>query len=172
MSKLFKPFKILPKIKVQVFTWLILIPLFGQLGIIVTLIKNPKVSFVENIVSGNFYTFSIALLASSILTLAIQLMNDSEPTFKTFRVVSIIVAFFLVVFMVINFVLLSSYSIGGAFLQIFLYVISLITSIYFLCVEYIQKDYSNYKDLDDAAINSLFYKTKNTPNSDGRGIDV
>jgi uncharacterized membrane protein YhaH (DUF805 family) len=152
--------------------WLVLIPIFGQLGIIATIIKNPIDSFIENITAGNFYTFSIALLASSILTLAIQLMNDSDSTFKTFKVGSIVFAFLIIVIMVIKFVLLDSFSIKEVIIQIILYCISLIMSVYFLCVEYIQKDYSNYKDLDDAAINSLFHKTKNTPDSDGRGIEV
>jgi uncharacterized membrane protein YhaH (DUF805 family) len=152
--------------------WLVLIPFFGQLGIIATMFKNFKDSSIENITAGNFYTFSIALLASSILTLAIQLMNDSDSTFKAVKVGSIIIAFLIIVIMVIKFVTLGHFSLSEAFLQLLLYVISLILSIYFLCVEYIQKDYDNYKDLDDAAINSLFHKTKNTPSSDGRGIKV
>ncbi|MFK8794734.1 hypothetical protein [Planococcus plakortidis] len=177
MKKLFKPFKIIPKIQGQMLVWLVLIPIFGQLGIISTIIKNPKIASVENITSGNFYTFSIALLASSVLTLAIQLMNDydsdSDSSFNTFKIGSIIVAFLIIVIMVIGFSTLESFSIWGTIVQLFLYFCSIIMSVYFLCVEYIQKDEDdNYKDLADAAINSLFHKTKKTPDSDGRGIDV
>lgn len=152
--------------------WGILIPIFGQLGIIATLINEPKNSFIENINSGNFYTFSIALLASSILTLAIQLMNDSQSVFKTFKIGSIIMAFLIIVIMVIKFVLLDTISFGEGVFQIILYIFSLILSVYFLCVEYIVNDYENYKDLDDAAINSLFHKTREDPDTDGRGINL
>lgn len=157
--------------------WLILIPIFGQLGIIITILKNPKIAFIENITSGNFYTFSIALLASSVLTLAIQLMNDygtdSNSSFKTFKIGSIIVTFLIIVIMVIGFSTLEDFSIWGTIVQLFFYICSIIMSVYFLCVEYIQKDDGdNFKELADQSLNSLYHKTQKTPDSDKRGIDV
>ncbi|MCU5103631.1 hypothetical protein OCA20_26620 [Bacillus cereus] len=173
MKTIFKPLTLIPKIKGLALIWLIFILIFGQAGILATLIIDPLNFFKDNLKSGNFYTFSIALLASSVLVFAIEWMNSEDVKFKTLKVVAIAISFLLISVMMIAFSHgTQSLSIFNIALQICLYILSLFLSIYFLCLEYIHLDYSNYKDLDDKSVNTLLNRTKENIESDDRGVKL
>lgn len=173
LKKIFKPLTLIPKIKGLLLIWIIFIIIFGQAGIWATFFTKSNEFFTLNLGSGNFYTFSIALLASSILTFAIEWMNTEEVKFKMLKVISISISFLLITIMVINFsVLPSQLNKLQVLLQIGLYLFSLFISIYFLCLEYLDKDYDNYMDLDDIAINKLFNKVQAPIESDDRGVKL
>ncbi|MFC7678917.1 hypothetical protein [Paenibacillus sp. GCM10028914] len=171
--KIFKPFNIIPKIKGLLIIWTIFIIIFGQLGIWAILISDSSRFFTANIVTGNFYTFSIALLASSVLTFAIELMNFEEIKFKMLKIISLSISFLLVSIMMLLFISLpENPSFAQIFFQIFLYLISLISSIYFLCLQHLHIDYDNYTELDDKSINTLLYRASQNVETDGRGAKL
>lgn len=172
-KKIFKPLTLIPKIKGLLLLWIIFILLFGQAGILATIFTETSNFFKVNLQSGNFYTFAIALLASSVLTFAIEWMNEPKVKFRTFKVASIAISFLLITIMMINFTIIKGeLSYLQISTQILTYLISLFFSIYCLCLQYLHIDYDNYKDLDDKAVNELFIKVQSPIDSDDRGIEL
>src|SRR5258708_36034965 len=98
VGKPFKPFQIIPSIKPVFFIYLVTGITVGQIGILFSLCKNItgiNEALTNNLMSGNLYTFSIALLASSITPLLIEFMTDDDVKFKVYKVISIVLIVFL-----------------------------------------------------------------------------
>ncbi|MGE6370831.1 hypothetical protein ACQKDB_17105 [Planococcus kocurii] len=176
-KKVLKPITIIPTIRGDIFIWIVLIFIFGQFGIIASVFskfENIKIEFIRNIEAGNFYTFSIALLASAILPFAKGFVDSNEVKFKQYKMFSILAAFLLILIMSFKFTALSGQEITALerYFQIFLYTVSLFVSLYFLCVDNLEKDYSNFKDLDDTATKELKEKSSNKSGTDERGVKI
>ncbi|MGG0847096.1 hypothetical protein [Peribacillus simplex] len=178
IKKMFKPLTVIPKIKSHFFIWIVLILFFGQLGIIASVFADVGTivsALHKNFSDGNFYTFSIALLAAGILPFAQEyLYKEEKIRFRGFKMSSMIFGFLLIVIMVIKFTVLPTTSspIAEIIIQSTLYAISLFISVYFLCLENLERDYESFKDIDDKATKLLQKKTSKSIGVDDRGVQL
>lgn len=179
-----KPFKIIPVIKPVFFIYLVTGIVVGQIGILFTLVKDYRLfvnSLVTNLSSGNFYTFSIALLASSIAPLFIEYISEEEIKFKIYKIISLVcVIFFLMLPMTYFFSSLNTIKdsfTGNPIVeqldiaQLTFYSFSIILSIYIFCITYLKYDPESYSELDDSNVMKLKLSVKNT-NSDSKGNKI
>ena len=178
LNKLMNPFTIIPRIKGKFFIWFILVFSFGQLGIIATIISdlnNLIPAILKNFSDGNFYTFSIALLAAGILPFALEYLSSDEIRFRTLKMPTIIGSFLLITIMGIKFVSYSSLNLSWVsydlYFQLILYFLSLAVSIYLLCIENMG-DFDVYDHLDDKNIKKLQNKVPEEQETDDRGVKL
>ena len=100
-----KPFLTINDHKLIFFLWFIFTVFAGQIGVISNLIIryiNGKNSFQEVIYSestnGSFYIYSIALLASTLGPLFVNLIEKPQTKFKGIKVITIVLAIFTLLF--------------------------------------------------------------------------
>ncbi|MCK1969291.1 hypothetical protein MT962_003150 [Franconibacter sp. IITDAS19] len=104
LKNIYYPFIVLQFNKREFFVWFLFTIFCGQLGIIINVIiryyyKSISISdslYIEG-VAGSFYTYSIALIASSLGPMFIPFFS-SKIEFKTLKVISIILMFMLLLF--------------------------------------------------------------------------
>lgn len=182
--RLLKPFNIIYQIKPKFLIFLVINIFIGQLGIIMTFFvysyaQIPMTQFfVTNLISNNFYIFSIALLASSIAPFITDIIYQEKVDFKVFKAMITLVAAVVLVLMIILSSLnsydliktkqMSDYNTNLVFLQLIFYAVSIFLSIYFLCVSNLSIDPKAYSDFED----SKLLEIKNTAievKNDNRG---
>jgi len=145
-----KPFEVIRENKTEFFVWSIFTLFAGQLGIITNLIIRvfgTQVGFKESLyldaIAGNFYLYSIAIIASMLGSVFTTFLNAKETSFRHIRIIA---SSFLVLFLVFNAIVYSatqlrdSVKIESSFyytfdwLQLGFYVISMILSVYCFCL--------------------------------------
>lgn len=100
-------------------------------------------------------------------------MESKDINFLTLKMGSIVGILILIVIMAIfytlTFVQNSTEKID--YVQILLYVLSLIAVIYLFCITHLNLDYSNYMELEDQKLDSL-KESANSAYDDGRGNEL
>lgn len=184
-GKVFKPFRIIPEIKPVFFIYVVTGITVGQIGILFSLVKDIHAfneALFNNLSSGNFYTYSIALLASSLAPLLIEYIAEDDVKFKVYKVISmVLIIFFLMLPMTFFFSSLSLTPIEVSqmdvtrrsvdLVQILFYIFSIILSIYVFCVSYLKYDPESYTDLDDSNVLKLKLSASKT-STDSKGNKV
>lgn len=173
LFQIFKPFKIIPKITPIFVIYLTTNIMAGQLGIIISFLiysLRYQLSINQilaiNMSSSSLYTFSIALLASSMAPVFIEYLFPAEVKFKVYKITSIVIMIF---FLMLPITILSSFNfydlakieqVSNAgtkidYIQLIFYLLSIILSIYLFCVNYLIYDFDSYSDLDDSNVFKL-----------------
>jgi hypothetical protein len=160
------PFTVAFKHKMDLFIWLLFVILGGQLGTLINLVNRCKFhgwtlqqSLLADSDSGNFYTFSLVLMASILGSLFIRF---AHPDARPYRMITIPVTTILIFLVVFNAVCYSFAMQGYAeefktvpnvdimtdFCQLAFFVLSIVFAVINFGVE--RLDYhSSYKDMDD-----------------------
>jgi len=183
LPKILRPICILQKIKAIFWVWFLFVIIVGQFGIIASIAYHFKnygfcgilTSLIKNLNSGNFYTFSIALLASSLGAIFIDYLLNKNIKFKEYKVVVSAFVFLVIIFMGLFYSFLFTHeSIALNFidntvsqkkvdmpqmnfdiLQFSFFIMSVLLSIYIFCLGYLHLDYDSFKELDDSIMDSL-----------------
>jgi hypothetical protein len=176
--KFLRPFSILKDYPSIFWPWFILCIVFGQLGILCSILLSwvsgsLRAGIDSNLISGNFHTFAISLLGASFFPLFRRLVMREKIDFIDIRVVSHVLALFLFVAMVI--LVAHSGTNTSAhranLLQVGLYFSGMVVAVYLFCLDYLSIDYESYKELDDSILKSLLDKA-HSQGSDGRGVKL
>lgn len=168
-----KPFTIIPKIKSIFFIWFIFAVIFSNLGVILSIFCNSSI-WTDHLNMGNLYLIAIAINASSISLMFIDIILDQSLKFKEYKIVScaLIILFMSVMAYMFSSVIKNRVNTPNIdYKQIILYVLSISLSIYVFCINYLYLDYDNYKDLEDSILQNILAKSGNT-NNDGRGVSL
>jgi MFS family permease len=172
-----KPVKIIPQIW-SLFGIYILIGIgVGQLGILysfLTCVTHKDVKFINilnnNLSAGNFYTFSISLIASAVVPFLIEYLGSETIRFKHYKVITSILMFVVLILPMSFFFsdIVNSMSTiqpedacsiatpkVSDKLQIFFYVATIAMCTYAFCVSYLHLDYESYAEIDNAKLAKL-----------------
>lgn len=150
------------------FLWFVFTIFIGQIGIFINLILRTRsganITITESLfldsTAGSFYTFSIALLASSLSPIFINFIESHPPKFKSIKVITIVVAFLAIFFAGIfyssSFDLTEYVNIAKENLildgwQLFFLILSIFISIYAYSTIRMEYNYPKYEHLDDDA---------------------
>ena len=144
--------------------WFIFTVFAGQIGVISNLIIryiNGKSTFEEVIyfesVNGSFYIYSIALLATTIGPLFVNLIEKPQTKFKEIKVITIVIAIFTLLFASVfytstqpNMVNISTQNLSFSIdkWQLGFFLSSIILSVYAYSVLRLEYNPEQYKDLD------------------------
>lgn len=145
-----KPFEVISENKTEFFIWSLFTLFAGQLGIITNLIIRvfgTQVGFKESLyldaLAGNFYLYSIAIIASMLGSVFTTFLNAKETSFRHIRIIASSV---LVLFLVFNAIVYSATQLRNSvkietnfyytfdWLQLGFYVISMMFSVYCFCL--------------------------------------
>ena len=159
-----KPFLTIKEHKLIFFLWFIFTVFAGQIGVISNLIIryiNGKSTFEEVIyfesVNGSFYIYSIALLATTIGPLFVNLIEKPQTKFKEIKVITIVIAIFTLLFASVfytstqpNMVNVSTQNLSFSIdkWQLGFFLSSIILSVYAYSVLRLEYNPEQYKDLD------------------------
>jgi hypothetical protein len=166
VKRLLEPCLAIGENKKIFFLWFIFTILIGQIGVIINLILRTRgdvsISAKESIFldssAGSFYTFSIALLASSLSPIFINFIESNPPKFKSIKIITIVIAFLTIFFAGIfysssfdlsDYVNLTKKSISLDGWQLFFLLTSIIISIYAYSILRMEYNYPKYEHLDD-----------------------
>ncbi|TCB67133.1 hypothetical protein [Acinetobacter sp. ANC 4178] len=160
-SKILKPFEVINDNKTEFFIWALFTLFAGQLGIITNLLirvlgtdKDFQESLYLDAQAGNFYLYSIAIIASMLGNVFTTFLSSKEASFRYIRIIASSV---LVLFLLLNAIVYSAtqlgdpIDIGVAFyysfdwLQLAFYIASMIFSIYCFCL--VKLNLPKFKDL-------------------------
>ncbi|SDD32210.1 hypothetical protein [Williamwhitmania taraxaci] len=148
--------------------WFLFTIVTGQIGIIANMIIRHytySTSISESIFvdsqNGSFYTFSIALVASLLGPLFINLLNSSKFSFKTLKIYTIIFSIFFLFFAGIVYAVIQSKNgfenknlvLKIDWTQLLMYILALIIVIYGYCIIRLENDPLKYKFIDDPLFN-------------------
>lgn len=186
MFQFLKPLKIIPQIKPYFLIFIATNILAGQLGIIISFFiysLKYNLSIIQilaiNLGSSNLYTFSIAILASSIAPFFIEYLSQDNVKFKAYKIMSVVIMIFLLMIPMTFLSSINSYGfmkleqssnfeINIDYWQLIFYIASIILCIYVFCVNYLIYDFESYSDLDDSNVNML-KKIVSKAKKDSRG---
>lgn len=162
------PFKVLKARRLETFLWVVFVLVMGQLGTIISWIHRTifegwgaLVAFIPETESGNFYTFSIVLMASLLGPTFIRLVNKNKPEFRSITIVfTTILIFFLILGAVffcfssikhpyLEYKSMQNSSIDVDWAQLFFFVISIIFAIYSFGIPFLADDEELKKQLDE-----------------------
>lgn len=166
LKEIFEPLEIILDEKSLFSVWFAFTVFAGQLGIISNIIlksnsKNYDVihSILQDSQSGNFYTYSIALFASTLGLLFVNFIEKNPTRFKTFKIYLLILTIFCLFFTGIYYSSLTLKSIANFKLklnninidwpQLIFLILSIIFAVYTFCITRLDLNYSKYKHLDD-----------------------
>jgi DMSO reductase anchor subunit len=167
---LFHPFKIIRENISEFFIWILFTVIAGQFGILANLIVRSYTSdititqsLLEDSLNGSFYTFSIALVASMLGPIFIEIIKSKTLTFRTLKTFTIIVSvFYLFIAGVIYASVQSNNSVsqlatdlGIDYSQIVVYVIALLFAIYGYCVLRLERRGKDFSHISDGAFNEV-----------------
>lgn len=198
MIKLYKllrdPFQVVSQNKTEFAIWFIFTIIAGQLGIIANIIirfYSQRASIQESIlidsINGSFYTFSIALVASILGPLFINLVNSKKLQFKTIKILTIIFSVFFLFFSGIVYAVIqsqtlnntSSYKISIDITQLTVYLLSIIFVTYSFCILRLEQSPNEFSNLDDPLFSDEDNKKVNEVidggkdlNDDGEGVKL
>jgi hypothetical protein len=162
LTRLVKPLAVIPDAQAAFWIFLSITIVVGQAGILfalLTSLTNPQITFKgilsENLTSGNFYTFSISLIASSITPFLIEYLDKKQIHFRSIKIIGSLIA---VVFLLLPMTGLFARLIGPSqatmsgiqvdWLQLIFYALSVLACIYLYCVWLLEYDYQSYVELD------------------------
>ncbi len=191
-KQIFQPFTVISDYKLVFFLWFAFTIISGQLGIIINTVVRyytNDITFFQSIAidssNGNFYTYSIALLASVLGPLFINLIETEPNKFKSIKITTITVSIFLLFFSGIFYSLSAtvnkiSFDISQSNFkidkpQLFFYLFAIIIATYTFSLVKLDLNYDkfkglddNYKQEDDENVESLISKSKSV-NTDNKG---
>ncbi|UMY64510.1 MULTISPECIES: hypothetical protein [unclassified Flavobacterium] len=165
-KKLVEPLDTITSEKKFFLIWFIFTILAGQLGFITNIIlKNSykQISIIESLFqeskSGNFYVYSIALFASTLGLLFINIIERNPTNFKAFKVFLLILTIFSLFFAGIYYSSATLKTLENShesldpvvidWPQLFFLLLSIIFGIYTYCITRMDLNYERYKHLDD-----------------------
>lgn len=104
IKALFGPIYICKYHKVELFLWIMFVIVAGQLGTIINVIQRVMFdgwsinsAIVPDSISGNFYTFSLVLLASLLGPLFIDFIKDEKPHYRKIGMVFVTILIFAII---------------------------------------------------------------------------
>lgn len=160
-----KPLEVISENKLIFFIWFLFTVLAGQIGVLsnfIIRVINGNLSFSQSLfldsVNGSFYTYSIALLASILGPLFVNLIENHPTKFKSIKILTIIVSIFTLFFAGVfyssssnetNFETLRKLTLGIDWWQLIFLIFSIIIAVYSFSVIRLENNYDKYRDLDD-----------------------
>lgn len=188
-----KPFKIIRQIFPVFIIFLISNFIIGQIGILASIglgasetSMSMRELFVINLNAGNLYTFSIALVATSINQYFIDFLIEDEVLFKKYKILLTAISVVIIVFMAIFYSAHQLHSLEESikttnetkptkividYLQLIFYLTSILISTYMFCVNFLMLDPESYIELDDQNILKL-KKSSKTVTKDSQGTNI
>lgn len=162
LTRLLKPLTIIPQVQSGFWIFVLITIVIGQLGILCGLLFTMKTStltfrglLADNLCLGNFYTFSISLIASSFTPFLIEYIDKKEIRFKHMKVTA---SLFAGVVLLIPMTVLFSQLVNPTqpitsagtldWIQLLFYILSIFACIYLFCLSLLHFDYESYADLD------------------------
>lgn len=184
--KVFQPFTVIYDCKTEFFIWALFTLFAGQLGIITNLIirifgteQGVRESLYLDAQAGNFYLYSIAIIASMLGNVFTTFLSAKEASFRYIRIIACSV---LVLFLVINAIVYSATqlkiqsNIQANFyycfdwVQLIFYIASMVFSIYCFCLIklYLPKfkalSYNDYGSRETQEVDKLAKMASQTSN--------
>ncbi|WP_167343166.1 hypothetical protein [Nonlabens sp. SY33080] len=160
-----KPFEVISENKLIFLTWFLFTVLAGQIGVIsnfIIRVINGDLSFSQSLfldsINGSFYTYSIALLASVLGPLFVNLIENHPTKFKSIKILTIIVSIFTLFFAGVfyssspnnlNIENFKNLTYNIDWWQFTFLLLSIIISVYSFSVIRLEYNYDKYKELDD-----------------------
>ncbi len=180
-----KPFEIIPQIWSLFGIYLLIGVVVAQSGILFSLllcVKHSEANFtdllISNLTAGNFYTFSISLIASAIVPFLIEYLSASDIKFKHFKILTSLVMVVALLFpMTFFYSDIVSHTVPQPccgvvnkidWLQLTFYIASIFFCTYAFCITYLHLDYDSYAELDNANLIRLKKSVDAAPNKDSR----
>lgn len=136
--------------KVEFFLWVMFVLVAGQLGTIINIIQrvvfdgwNIQSAIIPDSISGNFYTFSLVLLASLLGPLFIEFIKEEEPHYRKIGVIFVTILIFTIILCAvfysfathdiinIDYANIKQTDVKPDFPQLFFYIIALLFSWYY-----------------------------------------
>jgi DMSO reductase anchor subunit len=170
LEHLFHPYKIIKENVSEFFIWILFTVIAGQFGILANLIVRSYTSDVtitqsllEDSLNGSFYTFSIALVASMLGPIFIEIIKSKTLTFRTLKTFTIIASvFYLFIAGVIYASVQSTNSVSQPetnldidYSQLTIYLIALIFATYGYCVLRLERRGRDFSHIGDGAFNEI-----------------
>jgi hypothetical protein len=174
---MFRPFRIVPRIKYPFLIFLSLVFAIGHLGIIAAyLVQREKVNLDDYLLdclkNGVLYNMGISFLATAIHPVIVEFLETRENRFRGLKLSVSVISFVVLVF----YVLLFATSLGktdalSVFLQVLSYLTSLFLTIYLFLTYYLDQDYDTFADMDDERRDALAVAGSRSE-TDSRGVRV
>ena len=169
MIKILQPFSVLGKKKALTAGWIICVIIFGQAGIVISLlVQGIKEGAVTNWVLGNYYTFAIALLGSGLFDFFKEYYCEKDIRFRSLKLVTVLLAVLLMLVMA-SMVAVQQIS---SMKQLWLYLLSVILGLYTFSIGLLKDDYDDYQHLDDQRTKDLGKRAERAPAQDDRGVSL
>lgn len=150
IKSILNPFFICFYHKVEFFLWFMFVIVAGQLGTIINIIQrvvfdgwNIQSAIVPDSISGNFYTFSLVLLASLLGPLFIEFIKEEKPHYRRIGVIFVTILIFAIILCAvfysftthdisnIDYTNLKLTDVKPDFPQLFFYIIAILCSWYY-----------------------------------------
>lgn len=161
-TRLVKPVGIIPQVQGPFWIFILITIMIGQAGILFSLLStlgDSEVAFHDllssNLIAGNFYTFSISLIASSICPFLVEYLGTKDIRFRHIKVITSLFAIVtLLLPMTCLYVRMANSDPVSVKIntldwkQLSFYGISIAACIYLFCVSQLHYDYDSYADLD------------------------
>ena len=172
-----KPFKIIGQIFPVFIIFLISNFIIGQIGILASIGLGAsetslsfKQLFIINLNAGNFYTFSIALIATSINQYFLDFLVEEEILYMKYKILLTVISVAIIIFMSLFYSVHQLHSLENSLpkittvkppilvvdnMQFIFYLVSILISTYMFCVNFLKLDPESYIELDDKNILKL-----------------
>lgn len=158
-----KPWSIIRKKPMSFFLFCLFTVFAGQIGMVINIIvrlSSGKFSLIESIyldsLSGSFYTFSIAIIASALGPLFVNFVEKSPTEFRSIKVTSISITIFILFFTGIfyststaNSETLNVQIIGIDWPQLILFLLAIVISLYSFNLLELENFKEEYRDIND-----------------------
>jgi len=166
IKQVIEPLGVIKLEKKLFYIWLIFTVFAGQIGIITNVILRGKFNnntILESIIidslNGNFYTYSIALFASTLGLLFVNFIERNPTKFKSFKVFLLIITIFSLFFTGIYYAASSIDTIESLkinfqtvkfdYPQFIFLLLSILFAIYTFSITRLDLNYEKFKHLDD-----------------------
>lgn len=158
------PYTVIGRHKVEFFLWFVFTIVVGQLGILANIVVRYysygtpiSVSIYLDSISGSFYVFSIATVASMLGPLFVNILEVERLSFKTLKVIATVAAIFFLFFSGIVYSAIQSKSeistqnlnLGIDVTQFLIYLGSILLCLYMYCILKLEKQQNGYAHLND-----------------------
>ena len=158
------PFKVIKDDKIEFFIWFVFTIFAGQLGILANIIIryfSHSIPLSQSIyldsADGSFYTYAIAIAASSLGPLFANFIKNKKPEFTSLKILTIIFVIFFLIFSGITYAAVQTKSLSFASIkldlvldipQFIIYILAIFIGLYTYCLLKISSP--NYRYLDDS----------------------
>lgn len=168
IKKLLSPYKVIKDNISEFIIWFLFTIIMGQAGIIAKVLirkysnETPIFqSIYSDSISGNFYTFAIALVAAVLGPLFINLINSEKLKFKSIKVLTIIAAIFFLFITGIIYASVQSKNLNQTgivdlsidWTQLLLYIFAIAFASYGYSILRLELSKQNFNDVDDPLFN-------------------